>query len=226
MSTVSPRTLLILAAAGLAGWWLFGPRDSWRYRMTIEVQTPDGVRTGSAVRAVTYHRRAGFLLVEGKPTWKVKGQAVAVDLPKGRTLYAVMRANWGDVDYGARIAHRTFSETGHVSGYPGPVELYPTHPDTGFKQTNPVPNLITFADQKDPTTAESVDPAHLDATFGPGYSLKRITIEVVARPITDDIRQRLPWLTEIRERQLDPSGSALNPGVAKRLTHGDFLNRG
>jgi hypothetical protein len=195
--------------------------------MTIEVQTPKGVREGSAVRQVTYHRRAGFLLVEGKPTWRVKGQAVAIDLPNGRTLYAVMRANWGDVDYGARIPTRAFGGKDRISSYPGPVELYPTHPDTiGFKQTNPVPQLITFADQKNSTTAQSVDPAHLDATFGPGYSLKRITIDVVARPITDDIRQRLPWLTDIRERQLDSSGSALKPSVAKRLTHGDFLNRG
>jgi hypothetical protein len=81
-----PALLLVVAAAGLVACWILAPGNSWRYRTTIEVQTPEGVRSGSAVRKITYHRNRGFFLAEGSPSWKVNGEAVVIELPNGKSL--------------------------------------------------------------------------------------------------------------------------------------------
>ena len=54
-----------------------------RYRLTAEVQTPEGVRTGSSVIETTWDR--------GLSGATVKGEAVAVDLPNGQTLFVLLR---------------------------------------------------------------------------------------------------------------------------------------
>jgi hypothetical protein len=195
---VSGRVALLLIAAALAigAWWMIGPRNSWRYKMTIEVETPQGVRSGYAVRQVTY-RPAGFgFLAESKPHWRVNGQAVIIELPGGRTLYALLTGNNGDVNYGARIADRAMGgDGGRVRGWPAPVELYPSAPDRGvFKITDPVPMLVTFADPHDPKSIRRVDPANLAASFGPGVRLRSIRIAVTGASTSKGIQSLLPWL--------------------------------
>lgn len=47
------------------------------------------------------------------------------------------------------------------------------------------PALVTFPDINDPVTVTKVDPDNLAATFGPGVSLKRITLELTDEPVTE-----------------------------------------
>ena len=57
------------------------------------------------------------------------------------------------------------------------------------------PLLVTFTDITDPTTVKQVNPTNLAATFGPGVSLKRITLEITDEPVTEGkIEQVLPCL--------------------------------
>src|SRR4051812_20640408 len=90
----------ILAVLAVGVWWMTSPRDRWRYKMTVEVETPEGVRTGSAVREVRYQPGGGGWIAQSRPQWYLRGEAVAVDLPGGRTLYALMAGNDRDVNYG------------------------------------------------------------------------------------------------------------------------------
>ncbi|MEX2490602.1 MAG: hypothetical protein WD425_02455, partial [Nitrospirales bacterium] len=67
------------------------------------------------------------------------------------------------------------------------------------------PLLVTFTDITDPTTVKTVDPDNLAATFGPGVSLKRITLEITDEPVTEGkIENVLRWL--------DDPGVMKNPG--------------
>jgi hypothetical protein len=215
---------LSLAALAFGAWWMTGPRNSWRYKMTIEVETPQGVRSGSAVRKVTYRPGGGFFIAEGRPQHDVLGDAVVVDLPNGRSLYGLLRGRRvDDESYGARIADRAMGKTGRIAGYPGPVELYPTAPKTsGLALLDPVPMLVTFADPHDSTTVERVDPHNFASTFGRGYALKRITIDIVNEPITGGIRTKLPWLSLHPERSLKPCHDSEDWSIPARLRHGDF----
>ncbi|MEX2492944.1 MAG: hypothetical protein WD425_14410, partial [Nitrospirales bacterium] len=56
------------------------------------------------------------------------------------------------------------------------------------------PLLVTFTDITDPTTVKQVDPDNLAATFGPGVSLKRITLEITDESVTEGkVEQVLGW---------------------------------
>ena len=202
------------------------PRNTWRYTMTVEVTTPEGVRSGYAVRQVTYHSPGYGFLGESQPHWDLKGQAVVVDLPNGRSLYALLRSagNLG-VSYGARIADSALGEGGRVRGWQGRVELYPNPPKTRIlSYVDPLPMLVTFGNPADSKSVQLVEAHDAAATLGPGYALKRIDIEIVDEGVTTGIEQRLPWLSRVVERRLDPAFvMSSHPNLAETLSHGDFL---
>jgi hypothetical protein len=169
------------------------PRNSWRYKMIVEVETPEGVRTGSAVREVTFRPAGHAFIAEGRESWRVRGQAVVVELPGGKKLYALLTGGDRDESYGARIADRAIGERGRLGNGAHTAELYPKAPDRQvFRVTDPMPMLVTFGDHKDFKSIQRLVPAHLERVLGPGIRLQRITLEVTAEPITDDIDRALP----------------------------------
>lgn len=176
-----------------------GDRNSLRYKMTMEVETPQGLRSGSAVRQVRLSG-GGFMFGEGRKLWRLQqGEAVAVDLPDNQTLFALLSGGDGDVDYAGQVPLRA-----GVNDSDGVIELWPNAPATrGLKHTNPAPMLVKFDDIHDPKSVKWVDPADLAASFGVGVNLKRITIEKTNEPVTTGIEERLEWFADYRNLQLN-----------------------
>ena len=169
--------------------------NTYRFAMTIEVETPAGIRTGSSVYEVKASRTLALLPDEAKRDWSVVGEAVAVDLPNGQTLYALLRtdAHFGDmVGLSMATIHPDFRGTGYdvvgvaeelsAGRYSGPSQVSPEN----------YPMLVTFEGESDPTSVALVDPDDLAATFGEGVSLRRITLELTDDPVTRGIEGRLP----------------------------------
>ena len=65
-----------------------------------------------------------------------------------------------------------------------------------------MPLLVTFDDITKPETVKRVDPNNLTATFGAGYALKSITLEITDEPVTEGkVESVLGWLESVgRER--------------------------
>ena len=62
-----------------------------RFRIIIEVDTPDGIKSGSSVIETTYFESGGWGPVEARGVRsQAKGQAVFVDLGEGRNLVAIL----------------------------------------------------------------------------------------------------------------------------------------
>lgn len=58
-----------------------GSTEKLRYKMTVEVETPQGIKTGDAVREVTHSTPPPIpMLGESRPTWSVAGEAVRAAL--------------------------------------------------------------------------------------------------------------------------------------------------
>ncbi|WP_093016324.1 hypothetical protein [Sphingobium sp. YR768] len=135
----------------------------------------------------------------------VRCEAVAIDLPGGAALFALLTSADGDADYarqlpGRALGSRLSQEPANDKAYRwrDVTELWPTHPDTiGFERTNPLPRLIRFRDPNDPRSGEEVAPGKLAAVFGPGVRLKRITIEKTSETVTGGIEKRLRWLDHL-----------------------------
>lgn len=85
--------IIAIIVLAVAVWWQVSfPSGSWRYKMTVTVETPEGVKTGFAVREVTVIS-VPQLTPEMKPTVKLKGEAVVVDLGKRGLLFALLKGN-------------------------------------------------------------------------------------------------------------------------------------
>lgn len=68
-----------------------------RYRMTVAVRTPHGVRTGSSVWEWRLSRPTVALATAYDGNFR--GEAVAVDLAPGKTLFALIRGEDGSSSY-------------------------------------------------------------------------------------------------------------------------------
>lgn len=213
------------AAALLSGCGLFGG-NSYRFRMTVEVETPQGLKTGSSVYSVLGFTTSELITGGTSSDTEFKGEAAMVDLGGGRVLFALLRmANWTssddnlaimsmkamdpDYDYNKKdSAQRIAAGRAIVS----PAEVAPQD----------YPLLVTFKDMQDPTSLTRVDPANLAASFGPGVWLKRIVVEVTDDEVTAGIAERLP--------KPDPKGffnwdGKSNPNEDDIFLISDFIRR-
>jgi len=176
----------------------------YRYRLTVEVETPEGLRTGSSV--IQVEQSIGRTTMDGfgeQVFLRIRGEAVAVDLPDGRTLYALLRSG-GDVEWAARVipflspAAEDENPLDDLLLLEGKKELPRKWSAQGpFNNVSAYPMMVTFGDLTDPTSVTEVDPDDLAASFGAGVKLKRITVELTNDPVTTGIAERLGWLEEV-----------------------------
>jgi hypothetical protein len=92
--------------------------ETYRYRMTVVVDTPAGRRSGSSV--IQVKMRPGGLLSGYAYVADYHGEAVAIDLPGGRTLYALLtkpQASYG-ADFYALEAYRDVLPHTSIGGTP------------------------------------------------------------------------------------------------------------
>ncbi|KUO51366.1 MAG: hypothetical protein APF82_11015 [Sphingomonadales bacterium BRH_c42] len=212
--TVLLSSWLLLAACNP-----FDDTPTYRYRMTVEVDTPEGLKTGSSVIEVDTHMETN---PESPSSQRINrsamGEAAMVDLGERGILFALLRSE-DDVDFAARImfllAPKGLDKNGdaflgrfaNMLELTEPVEL----PATQEKINPPLakmkgrPMLVTFGDLVDPASVERVDPDDLAATFGKGVSLRRITVQITRDRVTTGIEKRLGWLSQLKGMNLSRS---------------------
>ncbi len=84
---------LLLAAMSLAGCGAADDVPDFRYRLTVEVETSEGLRTGSSVIEVQQSLGRSAMNPAGQRiSRRIRGEAVAVELPLGQTLFALLRS--------------------------------------------------------------------------------------------------------------------------------------
>jgi hypothetical protein len=212
---------LFLGGVVLAALSGCGQRKSFRYKMTIEIETPDGVRSGSTVREVSYFEPDNYPSIgESKPHWILNGEAVVVDLPQNKVLFALLMSGDGVVDYAGKEIDFLFRELGGKE-----IQLWPNPPKTMRPHINdPLPILVTFRDMTDPTSVQRIEPADLTASFGKGYRLKAITAAVTNAPVTVGIEKRLWEIGLSNGDSLDKDFKpTTNPTLAQQLRYSDFI---
>lgn len=233
MDGVLARPLgIALALAGALGASAcdFRSGESYRYRITVEVDTPQGLRTGSSVWETSAKEGSG--LPDTARRVKNRGEAVAVDLPSG-TLFSLLRDERYGVDYPHYVVRRHLEDHPDASipmsgdwnknmaairqGKPA-FELYPDE----------YPILVRFRDPRDPATVEKVQPSDFPTAFGPGVRLRRITVAVTDDPVSSaGIRQRLGWLSSDQnsDKRMKTAFQADDWSFPAVVRHGDFVRK-
>lgn len=166
---------------------------TYRFRMTVEVATPQGTRSGSSVYEVRAYTTGEILPDANKRSWETRGEAVAVELPGGRTLFALMKtgAMHGDM---ASLSMRALDPMFNNDIVESAERISRRQSIRSPAQvvSSDYPLLVTFVEITDPKSVVRVNPADLMATFGYGVRLKAITVQATDDPVTTGIKKRLP----------------------------------
>ena len=179
---------------------------SWRYKMTVTVETPEGEVSGSAVREMSNSTPLISLPDVGNPA-SVRGEAVVVNMGERGVLFALVSHESDNRFY---RAFRHLWEKGGAT--PEGIKFYASMPVGTKGELSPYrwpgyPKLVTFKDMNDPKSVtlaqEWVIPGgkkplelkadHMEELFGEGVRLKDIVLEITDEPVTwGEVDQYLP----------------------------------
>ncbi len=194
---------LALLAALVIGDQIRINRPAHKYRLAVEVETPEGRKSASSVVAVhpdrSYTRRGQT---------RTLGEAVVVDLGHGKNLVALLahvdnKLVLDDINY---VALRAYGE---AAGKRVPFDQMSRQTGIVPVKGELIPVLVSFADPANPATAKLVAPDNAEAVLGNGYRIQGISAEVVpngywpvdfggalGEPVTRGIEAKLPWLRD------------------------------
>ena len=189
--------------------------DIYRYRLTVEVDTPQGLKSESSVIQVETREGIGFLGPEASGlSTRVNGEAVAVDFPGGQTLFALLsRSNDPDAAAGYAIdglLPKLVDRGGDGKAWFHNLKIMRAKTEAAALDPTDYPMLVRFRDPQNPKSVNVVDPGNLAASFGPGIGLKRITVQMTDDPVTKRIEKRLGWLNQLDDYRTDPKNPFTN----------------
>jgi hypothetical protein len=204
-----------------------GKSESYRYKLTMAVNTPEGVKRGSTVVEVLFY---DVSIPDRGTMHKLRGEALYLDLgPGARPLVALLTSQLHPkYDHGRQL-HWTrdagpaedllsqlngqalsadyMNDLPRIARMRGPHRIAPAD----------LPDLVTFADVNDPKSVIEVDRNDLQATLGPDITWNEITIESTGEPVTTGIVRKLPWLPAYYGKNLRLDGS--NHGAMHALAN-------
>jgi hypothetical protein len=160
----------------------------WHRKLTITVDTPSGPVSGSSVVREYFAEIGAWLFFPetAGTDYGLFGDAPFVQVAPGKYLFALLP------QYQSRSAQPSSFET----FFPGenPSKIAPRLSTLREKRnvaTNQFPIFVTFENIENPDSVKLVDPSNLAASFGEGYSLKGLTLEITAEEVTDGLMDRL-----------------------------------
>jgi hypothetical protein len=207
--------------AMLGGCGFFSPTYTYHYKISLEIETPEGLRTGFAVRQVSWSAGKSVTQEASTASMSHEGEAVVVDLPNGQSLFALMSPD------GQETPMLAFGSARQTLGSDRSIkELHPPQQAEVLFGQSGYPRLVRFRDMTDPRTVEKVDPADLAASYGPGFRLKRITAQIVDEPVTVSIGEKLNWLTRAPGTRINPPKSPSDFSGGPPFYYRDFWRSG
>lgn len=186
---------------------VLGTSGQWRYKMTVTITTPEGDKTGYAVREVSASKGGGIALPESHGSVSLKGEAVVIDLGQRGVVFALLSGYYLAEDYGSDIPAYIFMPGGGWLSATGIKQMENLKAGPKELELKWYPVMVRFKDSNDPRTVENLldmkvcpDPVtkvpnqnlclekdHFEETFGAGVKLKSITIEMTEDTVTHGI---------------------------------------
>jgi hypothetical protein len=198
-----------------------------KYKIIVEVETPEGLKTGSNVVQVTITPKFVHWNPSSPPvSTRVKAEAIFIDLGQGKNIVSTLTfGESGTLDRIGELAQSVFKCT--VS------DLYIKMNNIRQKLTGSnIPVLITFSDQNNLSTLRVVKPDEFEQVLGNGYSFKGAWIEISENAVDiNRIDQSLPWVGTynkelIAEKLIRASGNAgASIAVGMAFRRGDNGNQ-
>ncbi len=202
-------------------------RPAHKYRLTLEVETLEGLKAASTV--VSVHPYRGYQ-PGGRTT--SRGDAVMLDLGEGRNLVALMLHDdkgHADFDGASFVAMRAYQAAGRKISFRDVGHQTGAVPVTGEL----MPVLASLGNPRDASSIRRLPPDDL-SSLGDGTRLRRVVVEAVpngvwpldfggllGEPVTRTIAERLPWT----ENEGDAARAVTAVGFSEAIEPGRAFTR-
>lgn len=207
------------------------PWGTYRYRVTVEIVTPEGIKTGSAVREIRVHTEPGFLGVRKQGIDRLIGEAVVIDLGTRGVVFALLSEDDlyqafpynNGVGILSPMGIRYYKSLKPGTKAPLPSEKYPTF--VTFKDLSDPKSLqLVYGQRFDVEAQKHLLVDEMETLFGAGVRVQGITIEITNDPVTWGIEKGLPWLLKLNGGYLDGRFSGGGPELSNILHGGNFMS--
>lgn len=211
--------MLAVLTALLAGCGVTPPSASYSFRLTVEVNTPHGVKRGSGVMQAFASKIIVLDPADPRGSGGLKGEAVVIDLAGG-PVFALLKLPGarGTLDQAVTLALSPRAARGDFDSYL--AEVHSLGGWFGWAKAelprDKWPLFVRFRDLRDPKSVEAVDP--------PAIGVRRIIVETTSDAVTTGIEKRLGWLTAHRGSLVPRQGDLFspNPPIGVKITEMDF----
>jgi hypothetical protein len=226
---------VVLALALTIALAIWGGQGSYRYKLTLAIDTPDGVKIGSSVVEVQFHEVS---FPASGVMHRLEGEALYLDLGPGKRALIVLLTNQLHPKYGDK--ERWTRDGGPRTDFL--LRLYGEAPSRdsvlknvsrlahlrGRRAIEPteLPDLVTFANVDDPKSVIEVDPNDLQAALGPGIHWRDIAIESTDEPVAKEIETKLPWLRDYYDKMLNGARYRTGRVLSNKLDASSFWQPG
>lgn len=210
----------------------------YRYRLTVEVDTPEGMKAGSSVIEIRTFKSGSQNLTNANGTVMISsGEAVRVDLGSRGSIYALLRSD--DMTSWAHyamllslpspyyeLAMDNEKRSDLFNKLLGKQFVVPRRfrPNGAIANPTGYPTLIRFRDEQDSSTIEELDPENLSPQLGQGVKLRKISIELTRDPVTFEIRKHLTWLRPNSTAPMNPNHDPRDHSVSSDVHQFDFIS--
>lgn len=206
-------TILVLVLIAGAAWAMtdYIIPMTWRYKITVEIETPEGIKVGSTVREVKAWRNlVGALPDAPEMEYEIIGEAVVIDLGERGILFRLVGSH--DEIYKAfpKKSSKKFAYYSKLKhGQMGEITEY-------------AERFYMFPDINDPYSIETVLVENFSDILGDTVKLKKVQIEMTdEKPTFGRVIKFLSWFDD------KPMGlkrwDAKQQDKAKYLTKSSFI---
>jgi hypothetical protein len=192
----------VAACAALALLSACSKLPTYRYEMTVEVETPAGVRQGSSVIEVSGHTEPKLLPNMIGFDLNVAGEAAAVDLPNGETLFALLAASSLEGGDPIRVSRQLLSPTERSRiSQKNTGEVLSLAKRSTVLSPNTLPLLVVLERKDDVKSLRIVSPE----SIAPSIRLKKIRVATTEKNSAPSLLSRYPVLKQFESVRLGPS---------------------
>lgn len=195
----------------------------WHRKLTITVDTPAGRVYGSSVVREYFAEIRGWLFFPDTAgtNYGLFGDAAFVQVAPGKYLFALLP------QYQTRSDPLSSFDVFFPGEVPSKVApQFATLRETRTISLDRYPTLVTFENIDNPDSVKLVDPSDLAASFGAGYKLKSLTLEITDEALTTGKMDKLLPILSKDQVFIDVGWLHLpNDHPLRMVDRGSFIHR-
>lgn len=171
--------------------------NTYRFRMTIEADTPQGAKKVASVYEVWASYKMKFLPDERARDWGLKGEALVIDLPD-RPVFALLKAAHSKHDDLVKMSMAALDPAfqNDIVECAGRIQASDSVLRGEVSRID-WPLMVRFRDIDDPKSVETVEPEAI--------GINRIWLETTNDVVTEGIEKVIPWVNHLDIYRADPT---------------------